>query len=88
MKTFLNYMTIMALLLTFSSCEEEEVMTFDSERGVNFVIYSSAYGTYTDDYENLKSEHNFVKDYGSVKEVTMTLPDYLVEVGVQLEGES
>ena len=87
MKTFLNYMTIMALLLTFSSCEEEEVMTFDSERGVNFVIYSSAYGTYTDDYENLKSEHNFVKDYGSVQEVTMTLPDYLVEVGVQLEGE-
>ena len=87
MKTFLNYMTIMALLLTFSSCEEEEVMTFDSERGVNFVIYSSAYGTYTDDYENLKSEHNFVKDYGSVQEVTMTLPDYMVEVGVQLEGE-
>ena len=63
MKTIFNYMTIMALLLTFTGCEEEEVMTFGEERGVNFVIYEAAYGTYKDDYKNLETEYNFFKEY-------------------------
>ena len=85
MKTIFNYMTIMALLLTFTGCEEEEVMTFGEERGVNFVIYEAAYGTYKDDYKNLETEYNFFKEYAN--NTTMELPPYQVSIGVQLEGE-
>lgn len=87
MKEILKYIVVIALLVSFSACDKEEVMTFEGERGINFINYESAYGTYEDDYKNLKSEHNFVMDYSEGDDITMTLPDYQIEIGVQLEGE-
>lgn len=84
MKTIFNYITILSLLFAFVGCTEEEVMTFDGERGVNFVVYDAGYDKYTDDYENLVSEHNFITDYSTSK--AMELDPYQIAIGVQLEG--
>ena len=58
------------LILTFASiclasCKQEEVKTFSSERGVNFVNYDDWSKTYEDDYKSLKLEHNFLEDYAT-----------------------
>lgn len=84
MKKLFNYMMFMSLLLAFSACEEEEVMTFDAERGVNFVNYNASYNEYTDDYERLKAEYNFYEQYA--KEASMVLQPCTLYVGLQLEG--
>ena len=84
MKKLFNYMMFMSLLLAFSACEEEEVMTFDAERGVNFVNYNANYNQYTDDYERLKAEYNFYDQYA--KEASLELQPCTLYVGLQLEG--
>ena len=84
MKKIFSYLAMLSLLVSFYSCEKEEVMTFEGDRGINFVIYESAYDSYTDDYKNLESEHNFFTDYALG--TSMELADFQVEVGVQLEG--
>lgn len=84
MKKLFNYMMFMSLLLTFSACEEEEVMTFDAERGINFVNYDANYDQYTDDYKRLVAEYDFYKQYA--KEASMELKPCTLSVGLQLEG--
>ncbi len=77
------------LILTFASiclasCKQEEVKTFSSERGVNFVNYDDWSKTYEDDYKSLKLEHNFLEDYATQG---WQVADYTQEVGIQLEGQ-
>lgn len=84
MKTIYQYLAVAFLAFAFGACSEEEVSTFNSERGVNFVIYNAYYDSYEDDYENLESEYNFYTDYST--QASMTLQPCSVQVGVQLEG--
>lgn len=79
-----NYFTILILFIAaLSSCSEEEVQVFSSERGINFILYDTLSGEYTDDYEELKYEHNYFKDY---PDAGWNLPDVCMAVGIQLEG--
>ena len=84
MKRLSKYIIIVCLLFACISCNQEEVATFDSVRGVNFVLYNANYNEYTDDYEKLKSEYNFYDDYA--RQGTLTLNPCTLHVGLQLEG--
>lgn len=51
-----------AFLMALVGCKEEEVDTFNSVPGINFLT-DNGYGVYVDDYENLLTEEDFFTAY-------------------------
>lgn len=62
-KTLNLFLLAAATLFATTSCSEEEATRFNSERGVNFLIYDSQSNSYLDDYTNLKTVINFYDYY-------------------------
>lgn len=83
MNTIKHFALLPLLTLALNSCREEEVPVFSSDRGVNFILYDAQNDEYTDNYEELKYEHNYFEDYA---EGGYNLPDASASVGIQLEG--
>lgn len=81
-KTYTYWITTL-LLLALCGCSKQEVQVFSADRGVNFVLYDSLSREYTDNYEQLKYEHNFFQDYPTAG---WNVPDITLSVGVYLEG--
>lgn len=81
-KTLHIFLLIAAALFSTTSCSEEEATRFNSERGVNFLIYDTQSNSYQDDYTNLKTTINFYNYYlkgWDINEVSLKL-------GVSIEG--
>ncbi len=71
-------------LLSLTACTQEEVPTFASERGINFLVYNELGDTYTDNYELLTTTHNFFADYAGTN--GWQVSEKTLKVGLSLEG--
>lgn len=84
MKIKYFFFAVCSLLLTMTGCKEEEVDTFDSKPGVNFLV-DNGYGVYVDDYQNLKTDEDFFNAYFSQKTIDISTTS-TISLCVQLEG--
>lgn len=73
-----------AFLMALVGCKEEEVDTFNSAPGINFLT-DNGYGVYVDDYENLLTEEDFFTAYFTQKTIDITT-ETTIPLCVQLEG--
>lgn len=81
--TKLYILSIIFLCLT--ACTEEQIETFQAERGINFVSYNSYNKEFTDNYQKLSTDINFFTKYAD-KTAWDIQPD-TIYIGLQIEGK-
>lgn len=81
MKKNILYLIALAMITMLGSCSQEEIETYNSPTGINFLA-SDGNGGFTDNYQNLSKEINLYTEYMN----TMDIKDVELKVGFQVEG--